>query len=347
VQISPELIQRFLENKCDAEDRAAVLQYLKDHSDAMEIFFPWKDWEHTNETRVPVPVSDEMLQTLTQQLFSKKPKVVWLRIRQVAAAAAIFILVTATAVLYILNKEKGATANAVVTAGQPVLKKDTLWVSRENHTKKIVAILLPDGSTVRLKRNAVLKYQSVYGEKKRDVWLEGQAFFQVAKQKEKPFTVCTRLVNTTALGTSFTVQIADMNASVQLHTGKVVVKPVKDLPGFKKEIYLSPGEKISYDYIQSMVKVIRNTDKRIDKTSASNKLQDLEYNNEALTTVMAQLSARYHQTIHFNPDELTGMNFTGTVARNDSLNVILRLIANMNNLTVEENGNSFTISKNR
>ena len=192
-----------------------------------------------------------------------------------------------------------------------------------------------------------MKYQSVYGEKKRDVWLEGQAFFAVAKQKDKPFTVCTQSVNTTALGTSFTVEATGMNASVKLHTGKVVVKPVKNLPGFEKEIYLSPGEKICYNYARSVVKVIRNSDKPIDRTLAPDKEQDLEFNNEALTKVMAQLSARYHQAIHFNPDEMTGMNFTGTVARNDSLNVILRLIANMNNLTVEENGNSFTISKNR
>ena len=347
MQISSELIQRFFENKCEAEERAAVLQYLTDHPDAMEKFFPWKDWAHASEATVPVHISEEILQTVTQQLFPKKQQVLLHRLRQVATVAAIFMLIAATAVLYILNKEKGATVHAVAAVDQPVLKKDTLWVSRENHSKKTLAILLPDGSTVWLKRNAVLKYQSVYGETKRDVWLEGQAFFQVAKQKEKPFTVCTRLVNTTALGTSFTVQVARMNASVKLHTGKVVVKPAKELPGFKKEIYLSPGEKINYSYTLSMVKVVRNTEKSIDKTPASDKLQALEYNNEALTTVMAQLSARYHQTIHFDPEEISGMNFTGTIARNDSLTVILRLIANMNNLTVEENGNSFTISKNR
>jgi type II secretory pathway component GspD/PulD (secretin) len=75
--------------------------------------------------------------------------------------------------------------------------------------------------------------------------------------------------------------------------------------------------------------------------------KDMEFNNEALTSVMAALSNKYHQTIHFDPDDITGMNFTGTIARTDSLSVILRLIANMNNLVIEENGKIFTISKSR
>ncbi|OQP44446.1 hypothetical protein A4H97_08695 [Niastella yeongjuensis] len=348
MQINSELIQRFFENKCDQEERTAVLQYLKDHPEAMEKFFPWQDWEQTKEGVLPSSVSYEMLQTITQELFREKKnrQTVWLRVRTVAAVAAAFLLVATTVVLYILNKEQ-VRNSAVATVDQPLPKKDTLWVRKENNTNSMLAILLPDGSTVRLQSRSVLKYQSIYGETKRDVWLEGQAFFQVAKQKEKPFTVCTQSVNTTALGTSFTVQATGMNALVKLHTGKVVVKPVNNLPGFDKEIYLLPGEKISYNYIQSMVKVVRNSDKHIDKTPAPEKEQDLEFNNEALAMVMAKLSDRYHQTIHFNPEEITGMNFTGTIARNDSLNVILRLIANMNNLTVEENGNSFTISKNR
>jgi hypothetical protein len=39
------------------------------------------------------------------------------------------------------------------------------------------------------------------------------------------------------------------------------------------------------------------------------------------------------------------MNFTGTISRTDSLGVILRLIANMNNLIIEENGKNYTVSK--
>jgi ferric-dicitrate binding protein FerR (iron transport regulator) len=199
-----------------------------------------------------------------------------------------------------------------------------------------------------LQQNSSLKYQLAYGATKRDVYLEGQAFFQVAKQKEEPFTVLTRSLNTTALGTSFTVKVTGMDASVKLHTGKVVVKPAKELPGFTKEIYLSPGEKISYNYAQAMVTIARHTDKRIDRSPATAKEEkEMEFNNEPLNTVMATLSTRFHQTIHFNPDDITGMNFTGTIARADSLSVILRLIANMNNLVVEENGNSYTILRSR
>lgn len=334
MQINPELIQRFVENKCDHEERTAVLQYLQYHPDAMEKFFPWKDWEMINDTLIPTAVSDEMLQRITKELFREKKtgRNSWLPyISKFAAAAAILLLISTATWLYILKEAKDNKKIAAVSP--PALRMDTLWIRKENHNKTPMVIVLPDGSRVRLQKNSLLKYQLAYGAKKRDVWLEGQAFFQVAKQKEKPFTVCTRSLNTTALGTSFTVKVTGFNASVKLHTGKVVVKPVKGLPGFRKEIYLSPGEKISYNYEQSMVTVARHTDKHINKTPAPGKEEkDIEFKNEALTSVMAILSTRYHQTIHFDPNDITGMNFTGTIARTDSLSVILRLISNMNNL---------------
>ena len=64
VEINPELVQRFFENKCNPEEREAVLQYLEEHPDAMEKFFPLADWHNANTSLLPEHVSKEMLQQL-------------------------------------------------------------------------------------------------------------------------------------------------------------------------------------------------------------------------------------------------------------------------------------------
>ncbi len=74
--------------------------------------------------RAASSVSYEMLQHITQELFREKKNGlrIWLRVRRVVAVAAAFLLVAATVVLYILNKER-VTERAVAAVDQPVLKR--------------------------------------------------------------------------------------------------------------------------------------------------------------------------------------------------------------------------------
>jgi ferric-dicitrate binding protein FerR (iron transport regulator) len=73
--------------------------------------------------------------------------------------------------------------------------------------------------------NSKLRYPSSFdGQGTRDVELEGEAFFEVAHDPSKPFTVHSKEVNTTAIGTSFNVRSYDNNpVSIALVTGKVKV----------------------------------------------------------------------------------------------------------------------------
>jgi len=106
-------------------------------------------------------------------------------------------------------------------------------------------LTLSDGSQVILNSGSKLKYIRNFEEGKREVILEGEAFFNVVKDSLRPFTVVTREIRTTALGTSFNIKSYDQGAlDISLLTGKVAVDS-----GLEKIPYLTlaPGEAINID----------------------------------------------------------------------------------------------------
>src|SRR5204863_2744841 len=102
-------------------------------------------------------------------------------------------------------------------------------------------ILLPDGSRIWLNKFSKLTWPENYGEEIRTVSLEGEAYFEVAKNKTKPFVVVSGKIITQVLGTVFNVsQQKNGVVKVTLSEGSVLVK--KD----KNEMVLSPGEVATY-----------------------------------------------------------------------------------------------------
>jgi len=106
-----------------------------------------------------------------------------------------------------------------------------------------VDYLLADGTKVTLNKNSSLTYSSNFGKERRDVKLTGEAFFNVTKDKTKPFAVEASGTKTEVLGTSF-------NVSVNNKTGNVTTTLVEGSVRFVAkncEQLLKPGEEIVYD----------------------------------------------------------------------------------------------------
>ena len=104
---------------------------------------------------------------------------------------------------------------------------------------------LPDGTSVHLNSGSKLSYNSEYNGNVREVTLEGEAFFDVIPNKDKPFIVKTSVFNIEVLGTSFNVSIYnDENiAETTLIEGKVKLT-LNDAQS--QPIYLTPSQKFVY-----------------------------------------------------------------------------------------------------
>jgi len=108
-------------------------------------------------------------------------------------------------------------------------------------------INLPDGTKIWLNAETTLKYPERFGGKCREVILDGEAFFDVAKDENRAFTVKTSDLDITALGTSFNVKSYSNEGSIEttLVTGSLCIhkRGVKDET---KKVILKPNEKLTF-----------------------------------------------------------------------------------------------------
>jgi transmembrane sensor len=111
----------------------------------------------------------------------------------------------------------------------------------QNSTK--TTLTLPDGSKVTLNPNSRIVLAKDFNSKQRILTLEGEAFFEVVKDPNKPFVVRAGTTTTTALGTSFMVRYYDHEdrVKVSLLTGKVKVEQIAAAAPEKKAVVLTPG----------------------------------------------------------------------------------------------------------
>lgn len=142
------------------------------------------------------------------------------------AIAASLLIVTSFGV-YILNQKQTTQA----------------YISYHNDYGKTAIVTLEDGSKISLNSNSTLKYPQHFANDKREVELEGEGFFEISKDKERPFTVKTNKLSTKVLGTKFNVSAYRNSAevSVALVEGSVTV----ELSDKSKELALKPTEMAS------------------------------------------------------------------------------------------------------
>ncbi|MFT3739438.1 MAG: FecR family protein [Breznakibacter sp.] len=119
-------------------------------------------------------------------------------------------------------------ASVVVLLSLPVLWHNHFFsassmVTVQSHGS-IDSLRLPDGSTIYLSPHTKLTYQRDFNHASRHVWLtQGNAFFKVARQPDKPFVVTSGEVQTKVLGTSFNINTMKGNCTITVYTGKVNV----------------------------------------------------------------------------------------------------------------------------
>lgn len=132
--------------------------------------------------------------------------------------------------------------------GQFFHERVPAFVTVEVPLGSIKQVVLPDSSLATVSPGSVLRYPKNFGKGERKVHLDkGEAFFEVAKNPEKPFRVASGELQTTALGTSFTVQYDPVarREKINLYTGKVSVEATTENPNVSA-VVLTPGK--AYEY---------------------------------------------------------------------------------------------------
>lgn len=266
----------------------------------------------------------------------KTRRINWLKAVSIAAAAAGVFCIG-----YYYWQPKGNTTQELAAAEEPPLQRR---ITAGNMPRTIV---LRDSSVVVLYPNSTLEYDRSYGDAARKLRLLGKGRFTVQKDPHKPFVVYSRHLSTTAIGTVFEVTEAGDSTVVCLLEGKVKVENYTGATA--NPVYLAAGERAVGDGAAPIATGSMPQEGAGHVATAETRKKvvsrQLSFRQMALAEVFDVLNKRYKVPIHYNKEELTGMLFTGTFEGQESLEMVLRTIANINELKIRNDQQGFTITK--
>jgi len=182
-------------------------------------------------------------------------------------------------------------------------------------------IILPDGTTVNLNSGSSLKYPAKFtGKKIRAVQLEGEAYFEVAKDKNHPFIVNTGTVNIKVLGTHFNVKAYpdEGRITTTLLEGIISISKVNaDLSD--KDILVSPDQQVTFNKKSGSFQV-----QKVDAALYSGwKDGQYYFDRDSLGFIAKQLGRNYNIKISIHSDFLKSQIFSGSVRKDDNIFQIL------------------------
>lgn len=159
---------------------------------------------------------------------------------RVAASAALILSIGSVSYWFYYKKADGPLQEAAVR--EEINSTDI--IQKYNDTDKPMTVLLQDGSSVVLQPGGRLSYSEGANRKRREVTLTGKAFFEIVKNKQKPFLVYSYGLATKVLGTSFTIDASSENKDikVEVRTGTVSVFSINNLDNSQKEAALDKPE---------------------------------------------------------------------------------------------------------
>ena len=185
----------------------------------------------------------------------------------------------------------------------------------ENGRKSILT--LADGTTIHLNAGSTLNYPSHFTGKERLVELNGEAYFEVAKNKAKPFVINTKQGKVRVLGTKFNLKAFhnDLTESLSLVEGSVKYSDAADSANY---VILSPEQHATLNDPNNSFNVRRS--KPDDVAWLQNKLV---FNDLPVTEITKQLERWYGVKIILKNSKLEDQRYTGTYT-NPSLSMLLK-----------------------
>ena len=186
----------------------------------------------------------------------------------------------------------------------------------------ISQIILPDNTTVYLNSESEIKYINRGSRGNPEVFLYGEAWFQVTEKKKKPFVVHTDCYDVKVTGTEFNVRAYkdDREIVTTLVSGTIVI-PATDGFRIKTSKELSPGQQMVYNLDKNMV-TIKNVETKYYTSWKDNKLIFI---NTSLKELVILLERRYGVDIEVSDKSILNYHYDGTF-KSEGILEIMELI---------------------
>jgi transmembrane sensor len=321
-----EIFERYIQNRANQDEVRRLSVWIKNNQ---EISLWLEQQIMASSSTIDSEVRMRMLRNIETAISSEnksddqKQSRIRFQLNKWMRVAAMFILplLTAGGVYFYMSRESSSAPLVIaVERGQKA------------------NITLPDGSKVWLNSQSKLTYSANFNVKQRKLQLDGEAYFEVAHNPNKPFIVQSNDISVEALGTAFGMKAynEDRLISSILMRGKVRVTTPDG------EAILMPNDRIMYD---------KTTHKK-EKKAVTNATDftgwihnELRFENESLGDIAKTIQRIYNVDIVFATVKLKNQRYTGTI-NNNSLESVLNIISLTSPVLFQINNQQVTLSEN-
>ena len=230
-----EIIPKWLALTASQEELKILNDWANQSSENLELLENLqKIWNEDTPEPILVNVNAKANQIWESAMTDNPKKLIeWTKISKYAAV--LLILVSACFWTFYGNNFENVDEEEVLT-------EVPSYILRENKAGRKIKLSLPDGSIAYLNSSSSIKYLDDFEGKERRVFIEGEAFFEVAKDHTKPFIVVSKSIETIALGTSFNVNAFDSSLTrISLIEGVVKINQTEKQG---TSSILSPGTEV-------------------------------------------------------------------------------------------------------
>ena len=328
--ISPELVLNYFHDKCNAAEKREVENWLRSGEDNYQMAMRWLKEEESEDDEkflAGLLVAEDDVFKSTEELLSKHRGGNSHRLNSNVKKTGFYDIKISRKYGY------GLAASVVVILLSAWLlngyfkNKLTTVKTAFAQTQKVV---LPDSSIVILNGNSSLSYRSSVFEKERQVWMEGEAFFEVSHlSDDSKFLVHLSEGKTVeVLGTEFDVSERKNLSKIVLKSGKIRL----DIPQEHENIEMAPGEMVEVDSFKGSVK----------KELVNSELYyswihgKWKFDGTRLREILNKLSETHGKSVYVYDSSLLNRTVSGTVPLHGESQILINNIANAFDLKIEE-----------
>lgn len=322
--MTDEVLFKYISGQATSDEKSEVRCWVEESEDRRKELIRLKNiWIVAGLENEPEHVNKEeeidriwnLIREMNGNTKSKSLRMTWLKY---AAAILLLVGISGTAGYFLSNSESTSAYTEIYV---PKGERST--------------VVLPDGSTVQLNSDSHLKFKSSFSAKKRDVTLEGEGFFKVVHDENRPFVVETPAMQVQVLGTEFNVcsYPTDSIATAFLQTGKVKISSNKS-----DEVFLTPNEVFTYNKITHESAKAKIQDQRfVDWTKGI-----LTIKEETIGELSKKLERRFNIQIRFGDNEVKEHMYTGSI-KDEDLNTLLEALTFASSIHYERQGDTIIL----
>ncbi len=314
MQISQELLKRYLNNQCTIEEKERVEKWLKEEKN-----YP-SDLSEEQVTRMEANIWENIKPIVSP---NEVTPVTPLYKRAIRYAAIVVVLFTITLSVYYSYDHSESTQVAEVYQ----------TVQTKRGEKRTVT--LSDGSTIRMNYETEIKAPERFAGDQRVVYLEGHAHFDIVRNPDRPFIIYTADTKTEVLGTSFDINTKTAGETEIIVTGGKVAFSEKDQSS--NLVTLTVNDRA----VLKDKKGITTSEVNAQKLTAW-RANQLVFDGQTLKEIIAVLEPWYDVTISVKDPELLDKSFS-LAGDNPQLETFLRELCFAGRFHYEMQGNEIIL----